>query len=120
MASSSAETPELTWTTIPRKIEGPDAPQPPPCSPYPVSYGVIDEGRPQEREEDKGGELHPLGEGAHHQGRVIMANMAWNIMKARWAPSRRTLNWFLPHPSEPIHSKFPIIPYPASGPKESE
>ena len=65
-----AETPELTWTTMPpAKSRRAQIPHPAAHSPDPVGQGIIDEGRPEDRKDQKGGKFHPFRKGADDQGR---------------------------------------------------
>ena len=43
------------------EVQCPEVSDPSPDSPHPVRKRIVDEGRPQECEQDKTAELHPLG-----------------------------------------------------------
>ncbi len=51
------------------EVQRPEVSDPSPDSPHPVRERIVDEGRPQQREQDKAAELHPFGIGAGDQRR---------------------------------------------------
>ncbi len=67
----SAATPEMRCTTKPAgEVQRPKVdPDPAAGPPDPVGDGIVDEGRPEQGEDEVGRELHPLGERARDQCR---------------------------------------------------
>ena len=53
----------------PGKVQPPHLADPPAHPPNPMGDGVINQGTPQKSEDEKGFELHALGDGPHQQGR---------------------------------------------------
>ena len=51
------------------KIQGPQALEPAAVTPDPVGHRIIDQGGPEDHEDQKSAEFHALGKGAGDQGR---------------------------------------------------
>ena len=103
------------------EIQRPEIAEPAPGSPDPVRQGIVDQGRPQDGEDEKGREFHPLREGADDQGRRDDGEHRLEDHEDLMRDRRRIVGVGLPADEvEPRPLQAADDPDPVSGPKASE